>query len=247
MVEPKLLIVLISYNRLNYTKRTLRNLYSTIEVPYYLVAVDNNSTDGTQDYLLKAKERNRIDKVILNPENYYPGKAANIGWTEGLEEYPTATHLMRLDNDMHLEKGWDMAALDYFKRIPSMGQIGIDHEAIENDKAIGYAITLNTKTFNTFPGCVGGPNIISRLVWNKGARYDETKWSTDDPNVPAVQEDYRFSQRIKQLGFLVGHMTEPLARTFANKANWKDYPEYYKETMYARGYTKLVDEVLGND
>lgn len=247
MVEPKLLVVLITYNRLAYTKQTLRNFWNTIAVPYYLVVVDNNSSDGTQDYLLKLKDRNRVDKVILNPDNYYPGKACNIGWTEGLKEYPTATHLMRLDNDMHLEKGWDLAALDYFKRIPSMGQIGIDHEAIENDRAIGYAVELNGKTFNRFPGCVGGPNIISRLVWEKGIRYNEEKWSTDDPNVPAVQEDYRFSKTIQDYGFLMGHMTENLARTFANKDNWKDYPEYYRKTMYERGYTKLIDEVLGDD
>lgn len=241
----RLLIVLLTYNRLEYTKRTLANLYRTIEVPYYLVAVDNNSNDGTQEYLLKAKDRNRIDKVILNPDNYYPGKACNIGWTEGLKEYPAATHLMRLDNDMHLEKGWDTTALEYFRRIPSMGQIGIDHEAIENPTAAGYMITLGTKTFCTFPGCVGGPNIISRLVWDKGARYNEEKWTAMDPNVPTIQEDYKFSQTVKNLGFLMGHMTEDLARTFANKDNWKDYPEYYRKTMTERGYTKLVEEVLG--
>lgn len=245
MHDYKLLVVLISYNRLEYTKRTLRAFWDTIATPYYLVAVDNASTDGTQEYLSNVRDRGRIDKVILNPENYYPGKAANIGWSEGLKEYPTATHLMRLDNDMHLEKGWDIAALDYFKRIPSMGQVGIDHEAIENDKAAGYFVTINTKTYNTFPGCVGGPNIISRLAWEKGARYNEEKWTSMAKNVPTIQEDYKLSQTIKQLGFLSGHMTESLARTFANKDNWKDFPDYYRETMYARGYDDLIDNALG--
>lgn len=244
MVEPKLLVVLITYNRLEYTKRTVRAFWDTIDTPYYLVVVDNASTDGTQDYLRGLEKRNRIDKLILNPENYYPGKACNIGWTEGLEDYPLATHLMRLDNDMHLAAGWDRAALEYFQKIPSMGQVGIEHEAIEADRALGYAVTLNGKTFNTFPGNVGGPNIISRLAWEKGARYDESPWSTEDPNVPAIQEDYRLSQTIKNMGFLVGHMTERLAWTFANRDNWADYPEYYRKTMTERGYTKLITEVL---
>ena len=242
----KLLIVLITYNRLAYTKRTLRALFATIDTPYYLVVVDNASDDGTRQYLANLKERGRIDKLILNPENYYPGKACNIGWSEGLKEYPNATHLMRLDNDMHLEKGWDTAALDYFKKIPSMGQIGIEHEAIENPKAAGYEVHLNGKTFNTFPGNVGGPNIISRLVWDKGARYDESKWTSLEKNVPTIQEDYKFSQTVKNLGFLMGHMNERLAWTFANKDNWKDYPDYYKKTMRERGYDKLIEEVLGD-
>jgi hypothetical protein len=111
---------------------------------------------------------------------------------------------------------------------------------------MGYNITLNGKTFNTFPGCVGGPCIISRLVWEKGCRYDEQPWFADDPNVPQVQEDYRLSQTIKNHGFLVGHMTEKMAWTFANEHNWKEYPEYYKKTMTERGYTKLIKEALND-
>ncbi len=100
----KLLIVLITYNRLEYTKRTLRYLWDTIQVPYYLVIVDNNSDDGTREYLKTLEKRNRADMVIYNPDNYYPGKATNIGWETGLTVYPEATHLMRLDNDMELKK-----------------------------------------------------------------------------------------------------------------------------------------------
>jgi hypothetical protein len=39
-------------------------------------------------------------------------------------------------------------------------------------------------------------------------------------------------------------MTEKLAWTFANEHNWKEYPEYYRETMTKRGYTKLINDVL---
>lgn len=241
----KLLIVLITYNRLEYTKRTLRGLWDTVEVPYFLVLVDNNSSDGTQDYLEKLKKRGRIDKLILNPDNYYPGKACNIGWSEGLKEYPQATHLMRLDNDMHLEKGWDIVAQEYFEAMPSLGQLGIEHEAIENPRAAAHEITIKGKTINRFPGNVGGPNIISRQVWDKGLRYSEAKWEAMMKNIPTPQEDTRFSKDIENAGFLMGHMTDKLAWTFANKDNWHEYPEYYKKTMTERGYDRLIEEVLG--
>lgn len=239
----KLLVCLITYNRLAYTKRTLRELWDTIELPYYLIIVDNASTDGTQKYLGNLVERNRADHVIFNDENYYPGKATNIGWEEGLKEYPDATHLMRLDNDMHLERGWDLAAEDYFKKIPELGQLGLDHEAIEHPKARLREIAINGKTLNPWPGCVGGPNIIRRKIWDLGVRYMDLRWN-DGRNSP-LQEDSQFSRAIQAKGYLTGHMTEDLARTFANESNWHEFKDYYKKTMADRGYTENVNKING--
>jgi len=238
----KLLIVLITFNRLSYTKRTLRALWDTIELPYYLVVVDNNSTDGTQKYLKSLVPRNRIDKLIINPDNYYPGKATNIGWAEGLKAYPEATHLVRLDNDMLLKKGWDIMASEYFSAIIELGQLGLDHEAIEHPQANLRVMDINGKQLNPWPGCVGGPNIIKRSIWDSGIRYQELMWN--DGRHSPMQEDSKFSHDIQGQGYLTGHMTEDLSRTFANKDNWSDYPDYYKKTMSDRGYTKIIEEHL---
>lgn len=234
----KLLICMITYNRLDYSKRTLRDLFRTIEVPYYLVVSDNASTDGTKTWLRGHEKRNKVDKVILNPENYYPGKATNIGWEEGLKEYPEATHLMRLDNDMHLEKGWDLAAQDYFDKIPELGQLGLDHEAIEHPKAVLRELYINGKTLNPWPGCVGGPNIIRRKIWDLGIRYQELMWN--DGRQSPLQEDSQFSKTITGAGYLSGHMSENLSRTFANKENWHEHKDYYLKTMRERGYDEHV-------
>jgi glycosyltransferase involved in cell wall biosynthesis len=203
--------------------------------------VDNNSTDGTVEYLTKHKKREKIDKVILNPDNYYPGKACNIGWAEGLKAYPKATHLMRLDNDMHLEKGWQSAAEDYFKKIPELGQLGLDHEAIEHPRAALRVMEVNGKSLNPWPGCVGGPNIIRRKIWDMGVKYPELMWN-DGRNSP-LQEDSQFSKKIQGLGYLTGHMTENLARTFANESNWHEFPDYYRKTMADRGYVENLKKI----
>lgn len=238
----KLLVSLCTYNRLDYTKRTLRDLWDTIEVPYYLVVVDNNSTDGTQEYLSGLVERNKADKVILNPENYYPGKATNIAWEEALKDYPEATHLMRLDNDMSLSKGWDTAAKDYFERIPNLGQLGIDDDAIQDPRAKLREMQINGVTINPWPGCVGGPCIIRRDIWDKGVRYDETPW---EGSRSKLQEDSRLSNSVRNLGYLHGHMTDGLCRTFATKDNWHEHKDYYKKTMYDRGYDEHVEYLNG--
>lgn len=234
----KLIICLITYNRLDYTKKTLRSLWATIQVPYYLIVVDNNSTDGTKEYLANLVERNRANQVIFNDENYYPGKACNIGWTEGLQEYPQATHLMRLDNDMHFEKGWDFKAEEYFKNIDRLGQLGLDFDGGEN-KVPNY---YNGMGLVEWPGCVGGPSIVRREIFDLGMRYDESRWENSRSK---IQEDSRLSSEIKRDGWLVGHMDERLSWTFANKDNWKDFPDYYKKTMFDRGYDEEVQFIEG--
>lgn len=239
----KLLIVLITYNRLAYTKKTLSYLRRTIDdnTEHYLVVVDNNSTDGTQQYLKNGFWSRRIDKVILNPENYYPGRACNIGWAQGLKEFPQATHLMRIDNDMYLKKGWDIEAQKYFTAIPELGQLGYDFEAIDTPLAQGKRLTLGGVTINHWPGCVGGPCIIQRAVWDKGIKYDESPWNSADNEGRNMQEDSKFSQEIMIKGFIMGHMTDDFGHTFANKTNWSDYKEYYLKTMKDRGYMQHVE------
>jgi glycosyltransferase involved in cell wall biosynthesis len=241
----KLLIVLITYNRLNYTKKTLKYLHDTIDIntDYHLVVVDNDSTDGTKEYLKNLLKRNRIDQLILNPENYYPGKACNIGWFEGLKRYPHATHLMRLDNDMCLLKGWDLKAAEYFEKIPELGQLGLDYSAVAGPEAQGKRLTLNGMTINHWPGNVGGPNIISRAVWEKGIIYDETRWQSAGKGTHTIQEDVKFSQEIMVRGFIMGHWTDKLGYTFADESNWKDYPEYYTKTFTERGYDDLLEKL----
>lgn len=234
----KILVSVLTFNRLAYTKQTLRSLWATLEQPYYLVVVDNNSSDGTQKYLKNLLERGRIDKLILNPDNYYPGKATNIAWTEGLKDYPQATHLARIDNDMHFEKGWDHRAEEYFKTIDRLGQLGLDFDGGENKVPQYY----NGMGLVEWPGCVGGPSIIRREVFDSGIRYDEDRWEGSNSK---LQEDSRFSRKVKNDGWLVGHMDERLSWTFADKDNWADYPEYYEKTMTDRGYTEHLDYIKG--
>lgn len=238
----KLLICLITYNRLEYTKKTLKNLWDNTsdDCDYFLVVSDNASTDGTKEYLKELQRRGRLNMVIINPENYYPGKACNIGWTEALKIYD-ATHLMRLDNDMQLTRDWDKRVEEYFKAIPELGQLGLEHEAIETPQADSQLRIINGFGVNEWPGCVGGPAVIRKKLWDDGVRYDETPWYKLHENTPAMQEDSKMSQAIKAKGYLVGHAQEELGRTFATRENWKDYPEYYKKTMNERGYEYLLE------
>lgn len=231
----RLLICLITHNRLRYTHRTLKSLLETIDVPYYLVIVDNKSTDGTRKWLQSGPQ----DLLILNPHNFYPGKATNIGWERGLKQFD-ADYLMRCDNDMEFTYGWASEADRYFQAIPPLGQLGLDCTALDTYEGDERYITfVGGKSVNSWPGNVGGPCIIRRDIWDRGARYDETPWEdlrTSADSMITPQEDVKFSLSMFNYQSIFGHPTEKLAWTFADKTNRHEYPEYYKKTFKERGY-----------
>lgn len=232
----KLLITLVTHNRLAYTKRTLKSLLRTVDVPYYLVVVDNASTDKSQQWLEKSGPQ---DLLILNPMNYYPGKACNIGWERGLREF-NADYLMRCDNDMEFAADWATDAEKYFEAMPPLGQLGLDNTALDSytgEKR--YLTSIGGKTINAWPGNVGGPCIIRRDVWDRGARYDETPWMdlrAHKGSILTPQEDVKFSLSMHNYQSIYGHPTDKLAWTFATPDTWEKYPEYYDKTMTERGY-----------
>lgn len=236
----KLLVCMITYNRLEYTKKTLKNFLDTVNVPYFLVVVDNASTDGTVQWLESQRDKGNINYLMLNDQNYYPGKATNIGWTVGLNYYPEATHLMRLDNDIALSPDWSDVVQKYFKAIPRLGQLGLDFGPMEDEDARVFDQEHKGMTINPFPGNVGGPNIIRREVWDEGLHYDESKW-THTEEVPTAQEDTRFSLDIADAGWLSGHSTDKIGWTIDK---WEDYPEYFIKTLTERGYGKVFKDKI---
>jgi glycosyltransferase involved in cell wall biosynthesis len=190
----KLLIVMITHNRLEYTKRTLKSLKDTLQVQHMILVVDNASTDGTDDWLRNQWADGVVDWCIFNKQNEYPGKAANQGWEFGINPnsyvHIDATHLMRCDNDMEFKKGWDLKAEEYFKKIDRLGQLGLDFDGGENKVPEFY----NGMGLVEWPGCVGGPCIIRREIYDAGHRYDETPW---EGSRSKIQEDSRFSRKLK--------------------------------------------------
>ncbi len=66
---------LVTYNRLEYTKKCVDSLMESCDE---LIIIDNNSTDGTKEYLTTLPVR-----VVMLEKNYYPGFAANYWLVNG--------------------------------------------------------------------------------------------------------------------------------------------------------------------
>lgn len=118
----KVSLMMITYNRLDLTKRTIENINKTVKSDYNLIIVDNNSTDGTVEYL---KELN-CTKLILNNENLGIGRGRNQAlWAAdqiGTDWYCT------IDNDVEMPDGWLTESIGILKINPEFGAIGVNFE-----------------------------------------------------------------------------------------------------------------------
>ena len=124
----KVNIVIVTYNNLDYTKLCIRSILDKTAYPNYeIIVVDNDSTDGTKDYL-KSIEGNNI-KVVLNDENLGFAKANNIGIRLSEGEY-----VILLNNDTIVTRGWIMGLLRHFKG--SVGMVGPVTNSIGNEAKI---------------------------------------------------------------------------------------------------------------
>jgi len=70
-------ILLTTYNRLGFLKTTIEEINSRTLYPFYLFVVDNNSSDGTRDYLKVAKTNGKIFDFQIMSENVGQSKALN--------------------------------------------------------------------------------------------------------------------------------------------------------------------------
>lgn len=247
----KLGIVLVTYNRLAYTKRTLGDLLSTLQVEHQIVVVDNGSTDRTTEWVAEMMEHHPELDMIMLGKNMYPGAATNAGWrylTEVVESGgPAFTHLMRCDNDMRFTYGWDSVSLSYFSEFPRLGQLGLDNKVLEN--APPGVLDQNWingihQRMNEWPGNVGGTCIIPRAIYDEGFHYSEEPWH-NERGVPTPQEDCLFSIALRNRGYVVAHASDGLVHTAAWDGGghppadddlFLEHIDYYRETLETRGY-----------
>jgi Predicted glycosyltransferases len=113
-------IIIVTFNNLDITKQCIESIFRKTAYPNYeIIIVDNQSNDGTIEYLLDLQKNYHNLKVILNEENYGFAKANNIGIAHSKGEY-----VILLNNDTIVTKGWIMGFVKHLDRNKNLGLIG---------------------------------------------------------------------------------------------------------------------------
>jgi glycosyltransferase involved in cell wall biosynthesis len=89
-------IVIVTYNRLEFTQRCIRLINERTKVKFRIIVVDNCSDDGSQDWLFDAKKLNDIQHLILLKRNYGIHMAKNYG----LALVRDSKYYIDIDNDI---------------------------------------------------------------------------------------------------------------------------------------------------
>jgi len=96
MNKPITSIIILCWNNLEYTKLCIESIIKHTKQPYQIIAIDQGSTDGTSDYLIKAtRECNCI--IIKNVEN----KGFACGNNQALK-LVESEYVLMLNNDCEI-------------------------------------------------------------------------------------------------------------------------------------------------
>ncbi|SIQ21785.1 glycosyltransferase [Aeromonas veronii] len=130
--QPKVSIIVLTYNNLDLTKACLHSIekhshYSNIE----LILVDNASSDGTPEFLISYAEGKEHVVLCLNDTNLGFSAGNNVGLKAATGEY-----IVILNNDTYVTEGWIHGLVRGLRRNPSLGLVGPVTNNIGNEAKI---------------------------------------------------------------------------------------------------------------
>jgi glycosyltransferase involved in cell wall biosynthesis len=160
MSSPPLLSY-VTFNRLGLTVKNLASIFDTTD-DFEMHIIDNNSSDGTWDYIQSLDDERIISKTRIG---------VNVGLIYALNinlmKRRPDQYFISVDNDVYIEtKDWITRFLKVFKKFPDVGLLGVEKgypdpnalpPAIHKRKGgVSYYQIKNTRPDamrNYVPGC----------------------------------------------------------------------------------------------
>jgi GT2 family glycosyltransferase len=204
----KLSIVVLAFNKLNFTKACLNDLFKLPE-DHEIIIVDNGSTDGTYEYLQNLTPKPNL-VVLRMKENVGFAKGCNFGYNES-----SAPNVLFLNNDIRVKskfETWTQPLLDKCQEGlvgPTMGQLNSQLQFVQESNCV-----LSGNSYLS-GWCVAG----SKETWNKLEIPRKGAQLFSNENVPqifseefglAYFEDTDLGFRAKKLGIKTNVVDVPV-------------------------------------
>jgi GT2 family glycosyltransferase/glycosyltransferase involved in cell wall biosynthesis len=131
---PRASVIIVTYNNLDLNKLCLESvLRNTEHLNYEVIVVDNNSTDGTPEFLRSLAAQHAHISLILNPANHGFARANNQGVA-----ISTGENIVLLNNDTVVPPGWLSRLLKHLDD-PQIGMVGPVTNFVGNEAKIEVA------------------------------------------------------------------------------------------------------------
>lgn len=201
-------LVFITYNRLEYTKKSLPSLLGDKNADFTITLWDNASTDDTQEYLQSINDPRIVEKKF-SKENVRLNGAANAVFAKS-----TADLVGIAENDFIYRDGWIGTLAQAHKDIPDLGKIACWHlgEDVFDEKRAAHKIqTFGNHKILRHPWTGGGAGLIKLDTWRKCGPFESSATTS-------------YWMRMAQKGFINGwyyplihleHMDYPWSPHFA--------------------------------
>jgi GT2 family glycosyltransferase len=213
-------IVVLSHNRREELLRNLEALCALQSmVAFELIVVDNASTDGTRQELLRLRDRHPAAILILSDDNLGVAKGRNLGWRAA-----TRSFILNLDDDTHVDLdamiALRQAALD-------SDLVGIVTPRIM-DAGTGALQSGYADRAREVANFAGACHLVRRSVWERVGELD--------PECAFGGEEIDYSIRARAAGYATLSLGEVTARHHgvaraATTARWRQEQWVYN---YAR-------------
>lgn len=106
--NPILSIIIVTYNSQEDIHRCVESIQKSTSMPYEIIIVDNDSSDGTKKYLREIKNNYHI-RIIFNSRNLGFSASTNQGIKESHGEY-----IVLLNPDTIVTKDWAWNLMQHF-------------------------------------------------------------------------------------------------------------------------------------
>lgn len=154
-------IIVLSYNKYNYSKKTIQNIISVTDVPHELILVDNGSIDGTRQYLKNVRGNSKTEhiRLIFNKSNFGVAGGRNSGLLVAQGDY-----LLTVDDDIIVPEGYDKKLIEVCDTISDIGITGVNVEGKRYPVKEIDGVRVQVKKGNLGGGCLCMPRVVFEQV-----------------------------------------------------------------------------------
>ncbi len=185
-------ILLLTYNNLSATKICIDNIYKhTLINDFKLFILDNNSQDGTIEYLQEIKNQYNNIYISFQQKNYGIIEGRNRCF-DFSRENSDSKYIFIIDNDQYVQEGW----LDsYLELMKSYDIVGIEAWLMRERDFYPYRKIKSKDEEFSYVGC--GGLMIKNGIFEELGKFDE-RFS------PMFFEDPDLIFRANEAGYKIG-------------------------------------------
>lgn len=205
-IRKSISIVMLTFNRLEDTKKSIESIFEYTKLPFELIILDNNSDHNVREYLRKLEKKKSNVKIIFEDTNLGCGRGRKKA-----VKFAKGDYIVTLDNDICVTPLWlenFIIRIEEDKKIAAAcakvvfpdGKVQYNGGkfVIENDfiKFSLLDLKINKNDLSTFRECdcdwiPGGAMIIKREFLEKVEYRDD---------IEGAYEDNDYSMQIRNVG-----------------------------------------------